>query len=71
MARGRKRGVAIAGGYIDHALIGAQIDCFAEALTDELQCDADHGIIARGPRGLLTLLDRREIGCSDGRSRFA
>jgi len=38
-------------------------DRFAEALTDDLQCDADHGIIARGSRGLLTLLE--------GRSRFA
>jgi hypothetical protein len=71
LARGRKRGVAIARGHVDHALTGAQIERFAEALTDDLQCGADHGIIAGGPRGLLTRFNGGEVGCSAGRSRFA
>ena len=36
-ACGRKRGVAVAGGNIQHPLIAAQVDGFAQALSDDLQ----------------------------------
>jgi len=63
MAGGCKRGVAVAGGDVEHALAGAEVDRIAEALTDDLQCRADDGVVAGGPRRLLTLLDSCIVRC--------
>jgi hypothetical protein len=53
-ARRRERRIAVAGGDIEDALIAAQVDRFAEHLADDLQGDADDGVIAGRPRALLT-----------------
>jgi len=52
-----ERGVAVSSGDIKDALVAAQIDSLAESLADDLQRRADNGIVARGPRRLLTGLD--------------
>ena len=60
-ARGGQRGVAVAGGHVEHALAGAQVHGLGERFADDLQRGADDGEIAAGPRGLLALLDGREV----------
>jgi hypothetical protein len=60
-ARGRKRGVAVAGSDVEHAAARAQVERFAQVLADDLQRGADDGVVAGGPGGLLARLDRREV----------
>jgi hypothetical protein len=62
VARCRQRRVAVAGSDVEHALAGAQIDRLAEALADDLQGGADHGVVAGGPSRLLALLDGGVVG---------
>ena len=57
MARRGQRGIAIAGSDIEHPLAGLQVDGLAEALADELQLGADHGVVAGGRDRLLAGLD--------------
>ena len=57
-----KRGVAVAGGHVEHTLSGAEVNRFADAFADDLQRRADDGVVAGGPGGLLTSLDRRVVG---------
>ena len=59
-ASGGERRVAVAGGDVEHGLPGRHVDGLAEPLADDLQRRADDGVVARGPGGLLLLLDRRE-----------
>ena len=56
-ARRRQRGIAVARRDIDHPFSGAKIDGFANIFTDNLQCRADHGVVAGSPGRLLALLD--------------
>ena len=60
-ARGRQRGVAVAGSDVEHALARAHVHGLGERFADDLQRGADDGEIAAGPRGLLALLDGREV----------
>src|SRR5437870_4340463 len=48
-------------GLQTHARAGAQIERFAQVLTDDLQSGAHDGIVACGPGGLLAVLHRGEI----------
>ena len=57
-----ERGIAVAGGDVEHALAGAQVDRLAQALADDLQRRADDGVVAGGPGGLLARLERCEVG---------
>ena len=61
-ARGGERGVAVAGGDVEHRLAGAQIERLAQLLADDLQGRADDGVVAGRPGGLLAGLDGGEIG---------
>ena len=61
-ARRRKRGVAVAGGDIEHAFAGAQIDRLAELFADDLQRGADRGVVAGGPGFLLGAFDGGVVG---------
>src|SRR6202023_221185 len=56
-----QRGVAVAGGNIEDALVAAQIDGLTKRFANDLQRGADHGIVAGTPGGLLAALDRGEI----------
>lgn len=53
--------IAVAGGDIENALAGVEIDRLAQRLADDLHRRADDGIVARTPGGMLSALDRREI----------
>src|SRR5262245_25848921 len=61
-ACGSQSGIAVAGGNVENALPGAEVDSFAEALAVDLQRGADHGVIARGPGSLLAGLDGIIVG---------
>ena len=66
-AGGGERCIAIAGSNIEDALVAAKIDGLAERFADNLQRDANDGIVAGTPRSLLAALDRGEInGGGDG-----
>ena len=56
-----ERGVAVAGGDVEHALAGGDVDGLAERLAGELQRGADDGVVARGPGALLARLDGVEV----------
>ena len=60
-ARGRKGGIAVAGGDVEHAAACAQVERFAQVLTDDLQRGTHDRIVAGGPGGLLAGLDCGEI----------
>src|SRR5262249_47838613 len=57
-----KRGVAVAGGDVEHALASTQVDSLTDALSDDLERGADHGVVTGGPCHLLALLDGRVVG---------
>src|SRR5262249_45184623 len=57
-----KRGVAVAGGDVEHALASTQVDGLADTLSDDLERGADHGVVTGGPCRLLALLDGRVVG---------
>ncbi len=57
-ARRGQRGVAVAGGDVEHEFVGAHVGRFGEHFADNLQRRADDGVVAAGPGGLLALLDR-------------
>ena len=61
-ARGGERGVAVAGGDVEHLLSRADVERLAQLLADDLQGGADDGIVAGRPGALLAGLERREIG---------
>ena len=61
-ARGGERGVAVAGGDVEHGLAGTQIERLAQILADDLQGGADNGVVAGRPGGLLAGLQGGEIG---------
>ena len=56
--RGGQRGVAVAGGHVQHLAAGAHIDGLAQVLAHDLQGGAQNGVVARGPDGVLALLER-------------
>ena len=60
-ARRGQRGVAVAGGHIEHPLVSAQVAGFGQLLADDLQGGADDGVIAAGPRGFLAALEGIEV----------
>ena len=64
--RGRERGIAVAGGDVEHPLPAAEVERFAQLLADDLQRGADDRIVARGPCALLARLDRLEINRCGG-----
>jgi hypothetical protein len=57
----RQRGIAIAGGDVEHGFTGPDVGRLGQGFADDLQGHADHGKIAAGPDRLLHLLDRREV----------
>src|SRR5690606_17436078 len=59
---GGQRGIAVAGGDVQDGLAGAHVGGFGERLADDLQRDADGGVVAARPCGLLALLDGGEVG---------
>ena len=67
-ARRGQRDVAVAGCDVEHLAAGAQVECFAQLLADDLQRGADHRVVARRPGGLLAGLEPAEIGlrCGSG-----
>ena len=65
-ARGRQRGVAVAGGDVENALVAAEIDRFAKRFTDDLQRRADYRIVAGTPGKLLPAFDRTEVDSRGG-----
>jgi hypothetical protein len=62
-AAGRgERGVAVAGGDVEHALVGAQVGGFGERFADDLQRGADDGVVAAGPGRSLAVFQGDEVG---------
>src|SRR5690606_12161821 len=59
---GGERGVAVAGRDIEDRLAGAHVGRLGERLADDLQGDADGGVVAALPGGLLPPLDSGAIG---------
>jgi hypothetical protein len=57
-----QRGVAVAGGHVEHGLVGAHVGGLGQCLADDLQGGADDGVVAAGPGGLLAQLDGGEVG---------
>ena len=55
-------GIAIARGHVEHPLAGAQVRGLGQGFPHDLQRDADDGVIAARPGGLLALLDCLEVG---------
>ena len=49
-SRRGQRGIAVAGGHVEHALAGAHVDGFGQLLADDLQGGADDGDNRRWPR---------------------
>jgi hypothetical protein len=49
--------IAVAGGDIEHAFAGVQVDGVAQQLADELQAHADARIVAGSPGGALAVGD--------------
>jgi hypothetical protein len=60
-AGGGQGGVAVAAGHVEHPLAGAQVDRLAQQLGGEQEPGADGRVVARGPGGLLALLDGDDI----------
>src|SRR5204862_2682605 len=60
--RGGERRVAVGGGDVENALVGAQVAGFAERLADDLQGRADDGVVAARPGGALARLEGSEVG---------
>ena len=58
---GGGRRMAFCGGDGENAVPRADIDGFEDTLAPDLQRDANDGIIAGGPGGLLALLDGRVV----------
>ena len=56
-ASGGQCGVAVTGGDVKDLPAGRHVDRLAQPLSHQLQRGADHGVVARGPRGVLLLLD--------------
>ena len=56
------RGVAAAGGDVEHAPAGLQVGGVAEVLGDEHDAGGDDGEVAARPGRLLALLDGAEVG---------
>ena len=56
-----ERGVAVAGGDVEHGLAGTHVCGLGKRLADDLQCGPDDGVIATRPGGLLALLDGGEV----------
>ena len=48
-SRGGERSVAVAGGDIEDARAGADVERFAEIFADRLEGGADDGVVAGGP----------------------
>lgn len=48
-APGRSQRGAVAGGHVENALAGLDVDGLAQRFTDYLQGCADHGVVARRP----------------------
>ncbi|MNY41791.1 hypothetical protein D3C86_1766300 [compost metagenome] len=64
-ARGSECRIAVTGGHIEHAFVAEQVAGFGELFADNLQLGADHGIVAAGPRGHLTVFQGSKInGCT-------
>src|SRR5262249_41259756 len=55
-------GGAVAGGEVEDALAGLDVDRLAQALADDLQRGADDRIVAGRPGRLLALLDGGVVG---------
>src|SRR4029450_1715439 len=55
------RGVAPAGGNVEHAPAGLEVGRFAEGLGAEDDARGNHREVAAGPRRLLSLLDALEV----------
>jgi hypothetical protein len=62
VARRRDRGVAAAGGDVEHAPAGMEVGRVAEVLGHEHDSGGDDGEVAARPRLLLALLDGGEVG---------
>jgi hypothetical protein len=56
------RGIAAAGGDVQHTRAGVQVGCVDEVLGDEHDPRGDGVEVAARPRLLLALLDRGEVG---------
>ena len=59
-ASGGQCGVAVTGGDIEDLPAGTHVDRLAQLLSHQLQRGADHCVVARGPGGVLLLLDCRQ-----------
>src|SRR3569623_39624 len=60
-ARGGERGIAIAGGDVEHLLPGPEVERLAQLLADDLQRGADNGVVAGRPGAMLLCLQRGKI----------
>src|SRR5262245_4953997 len=58
---GRERGVATAGGHVEHPLAGAEINGVTEQFTHQQHIVADHGVVTGRPCLLLARFDRGKI----------
>ncbi len=64
---GGERGVPVAGGDVEDALPGPEIDGLAQRLADDLQAHPDVAEVAGGPHGLLAGLEARGVVERQGR----
>ncbi len=67
-----QRGVAVAGGHVEHLLVAAQVAGLGEQFAHQLQRRADDGVVAARPGCLLTGLEGGEVdGCIHGAGLLA
>ena len=60
-ARRGERGVAVAGGDVEHLLAGPEVERFAQLFADDLQRGADDGIVAGRPGAVLLGLEGGKV----------
>jgi hypothetical protein len=64
--RGRQRGVAVAGGDVEHPVSRTDVEGLAQLLADDLKRGAYYGIIAGRPCSPLAGLERIEVWMAAG-----
>jgi hypothetical protein len=56
-----KRGIAITGCDVQHAFIPADVACFGQLLTNNLQGRADDSVVAASPGNLLSAFNSHKV----------
>jgi hypothetical protein len=57
----RQRGIAVAGGDVEHLLAGPEVERLAQLLADDLQRGADDGVVAGRPGAVLLGLEGGKV----------